>query len=1052
MSADRTEAAGLTGPQVSVDGGTIVRGQPLTVRFSGATTTKDWIGVYDDRPGSRLWKYVNSDSQVAGSAVVDSGSVHFTGVETSALTLGPHTVRMLANDSSTNAVASINVEVVAPAYATVTLDSRGGSSLPPVTVVIGNTIAVPDPPTKEGFHFAGWYEDTALTNPWDFGTDRVTADVTLFAKWTDAPPTGEKTRLKVMTLNTAVGGQNSSATAVAEAIRTTGADIVGIQEPFGSVQTFKQVTGFYYNDRLGILSRFPIIDNGQRDYVYIAVRPGEVVAISNVHLPAAPYWPYQLRDRNVTAEAAVAGENNSRIRDMAGRFATLPAVAARNVPVFLTGDFNNPSHLDWVESTKDRHFGHVVEWPVSARLAELGLRDSYREIHSDPAAKPAHTWTPGHPIGTVSPNEVHDRIDFVYAGGPVTTLGSATVGETGPYTDLAIDTWVSDHRAVLSEFEVTPAPQSVLAQDPPAVRATLTPDRDSYVQGDTIRIAYTESTRTFDIVAIYPAGTAPTEPAKVFKYTALDSPTLAGPIKPTGQVTFDAAALEPGNYTAYLLANRGYLALAETSFTVQRGATVALKQTKIAPGDSVSAAFAGSSSARDWIGIFEQQETGRSVGDDFDDPAERANFATSGAAVGDGVLTAAGGGFALQPDGQYDNFTVTFDVVDFTSWGGWLGLAFGMPNPGSNYYDIGSNLFFFQNDQNARVIRYDAPGGNALDFVTMDPAHRLSQKAETLNVKLVFEDGKLDAYWKLQSEPGSALADPKASWSGLNNNLGYLRFVVDGESDFSIDNVFVYKDPNVLKLDPEIKDGISAPPTIVIGQPYTIEYGGSTSRTDWVAITDSAGNYQQGNAPHWYYLSNNSRTPPASLKTSGTVTFTAEQTAQLSPGPMQVRFYPADGTAATVVIDVVAEELDRGSLPAWKYVNSGSRVPGAAVVETGTVGFTGAETAALKAGKVYAVRLMSDDSNTKVSDSVDITVPAPDIATLKALVTLFRELGWIDSGGLADSLRTKLDDGELGSMLNQLRAQSGRHLTKTAAEILENHVEYLMDSSPNSRR
>ena len=67
---------------------------------------------------------------------------------------------------------------------------------------------------------------------------------------------------------------------------------------------------------------------------------------------------------------------------------------------------------------KDRNFGYVVEWPVSRKLEELGFHDSYRAIHPDPAAKPAFTWTPGYPIGTVSPDEVHDRIDFIYAAGP----------------------------------------------------------------------------------------------------------------------------------------------------------------------------------------------------------------------------------------------------------------------------------------------------------------------------------------------------------------------------------------------------------------------------------------------------------------------------------------------------------------------------------------------------------------------------------------------------------------------------------------------------------
>ncbi|MER7332900.1 MULTISPECIES: hypothetical protein [unclassified Micromonospora] len=166
---------------------------------------------------------------------------------------------------------------------------------------------------------------------------------------------------------------------------------------------------------------------------------------------------------------------------------------------------------------------------------------------------------------------MHDRIDFVFAGGPATTRDSWIVGETGPYTDLAIDPWVSDHRAVLSEFEVTPAPRSVLAQDPAPVSATLTPDKRDYVQGETISIAYTESTRTFDIVAVHPANEAPTAPSSVFKYTALDSETIAGPIKPTGRVTFPSAALRPGTYKAYLLANRGFFALAETTFTVRQG-------------------------------------------------------------------------------------------------------------------------------------------------------------------------------------------------------------------------------------------------------------------------------------------------------------------------------------------------------------------------------------------------------------------------------------------------------------------------------------------------
>ena len=38
-------------------------------------------------------------------------------------------------------------------------------------------------PTCTGFTFAGWYKDAACTQAWDFAKDVVTADVTLYAKW-----------------------------------------------------------------------------------------------------------------------------------------------------------------------------------------------------------------------------------------------------------------------------------------------------------------------------------------------------------------------------------------------------------------------------------------------------------------------------------------------------------------------------------------------------------------------------------------------------------------------------------------------------------------------------------------------------------------------------------------------------------------------------------------------------------------------------------------------------------------------------------------------------
>jgi uncharacterized repeat protein (TIGR02543 family) len=68
---------------------------------------------------------------------------------------------------------------------TVSFDSRGGSEVTPSYVPAGGTASRPVNPTKKDAAFAGWYSDSALTVPYSFGS-AVTADLTLFAKWTDA--------------------------------------------------------------------------------------------------------------------------------------------------------------------------------------------------------------------------------------------------------------------------------------------------------------------------------------------------------------------------------------------------------------------------------------------------------------------------------------------------------------------------------------------------------------------------------------------------------------------------------------------------------------------------------------------------------------------------------------------------------------------------------------------------------------------------------------------------------------------------------------------------
>lgn len=68
---------------------------------------------------------------------------------------------------------------------TVSFNSNGGSEVPSVYgAVEGSKMAAPAAPTKNGFTFAGWYQEEALTTAWDFGVNTIPAtDITLYAKW-----------------------------------------------------------------------------------------------------------------------------------------------------------------------------------------------------------------------------------------------------------------------------------------------------------------------------------------------------------------------------------------------------------------------------------------------------------------------------------------------------------------------------------------------------------------------------------------------------------------------------------------------------------------------------------------------------------------------------------------------------------------------------------------------------------------------------------------------------------------------------------------------------
>jgi uncharacterized repeat protein (TIGR02543 family) len=65
----------------------------------------------------------------------------------------------------------------------VSFNSQGGSLVSSINAPIKSLITAPTAPTKSGGTFAGWYKESETTNIWDFSTDRVYSNITLYAKW-----------------------------------------------------------------------------------------------------------------------------------------------------------------------------------------------------------------------------------------------------------------------------------------------------------------------------------------------------------------------------------------------------------------------------------------------------------------------------------------------------------------------------------------------------------------------------------------------------------------------------------------------------------------------------------------------------------------------------------------------------------------------------------------------------------------------------------------------------------------------------------------------------
>jgi endonuclease/exonuclease/phosphatase family metal-dependent hydrolase len=270
-------------------------------------------------------------------------------------------------------------------------------------------------------------------------------------------------QLKVMSFNIWVGG-GKSVEETARVIRETSVDIVGIQESSKNGNNMAEKIAnemnwhSYTSSNCTIISRYPVVQiSTNRKGCKIQIDENRFVWMFNIHLIHCPYEPYQLNGIPYcnapllnTAEEAIESAWKSRKKDVEATVSDIKEAQKDNCPIFLTGDFNEPSCLDWTEKAAKAGICKIpVAWLATKTFMEKAdMKDSYRVKYPDEVTHKGHTWTT-----LPAKREVFDRIDFLFFHGSKTEVVDVqVVGEKSNLTDIGFDHYPSDHRAVLGTF------------------------------------------------------------------------------------------------------------------------------------------------------------------------------------------------------------------------------------------------------------------------------------------------------------------------------------------------------------------------------------------------------------------------------------------------------------------------------------------------------------------------------------------------------------------------------------------------------------------------
>lgn len=307
--------------------------------------------------------------------------------------------------------------------------------------------------TDEKRAFNGYLDEIELT-PSVLSAEELFQKCSAYVKVTEPKIPQRVTNFKMMAFNIWNGGRGTGEQVgverIIDIIKGSDADVVGMIETYGSGALIADALGYYFylhGSNLAIFSRYPIVETYDyfRSYncsaATLQVSRTQQIHYFNIWLHYLPATNEQIKT-GVSAEDIEKLEWTTRARELKSILSESDSLINSGLPVFVSGDFNIDSHLDWTEGAKESHSGYVINWPTSKQMYAAGFIDSYRKKYPDPVAYPCKTWSP------MWKDELQYRIDFIYYKGVGVDVIDSRMIDKHPVR------FPSDHAAMISTFKL----------------------------------------------------------------------------------------------------------------------------------------------------------------------------------------------------------------------------------------------------------------------------------------------------------------------------------------------------------------------------------------------------------------------------------------------------------------------------------------------------------------------------------------------------------------------------------------------------------------------